>query len=201
MENTCHFGMRQHVAALTNPEVIVKVKDWPHAPVHRVDEPGIYMVTAGTYQKIHFFNTPERLEMLMSRLFECVNEFGWQLRAWAIMINHYHFIARSPDDPGTLRRLTGKLHMASAKFINESDEISGRKVWFQYWDSRITYERSYLARLNYVIQNPVKHGVVSDANTYRWCSAAWFERTSNPAFVRTVRSFKIDSVKVRDDFL
>jgi putative transposase len=200
MENDSDFGVRRRVAALTNPEILITVKDWPHAPVHRLDESGIYMVTAGTYQKKHFFNTPDRLEMFMSILFECTQEFGWQLRAWSILINHYHFIARSPDDSGTLRRLLGKLHMTSSKFINELDKTPGRNVWFQYWDSRITYERSYLARLNYVNQNPVKHGVVTDAAAYRWCSSAWFERVSEPSFIKTVKSFKIDRVRVQDDF-
>jgi len=200
MENTSDDGVRRDDAASTDPEIIAKVKDWPHAPVHRLDESGIYMVTAGTYQKKHFFDTPDRLELLMSRLFECVKEFGWQLRAWAIMINHYHFIAQSPEDPRTLKRLLGKLHMISAKAINEQDGTPGRKIWFQFWDSRITYERSYLARLNYINRNPVHHGVVPDPIVYRWCSAAWFERTSSPAFVMIVKSFKIDSVKIQDDF-
>jgi putative transposase len=200
MENASDFGVRRYDAALTNHEILVEVKDWPHAPVHRLDESGVYMVTASTYQKNHFFNAPDRMEILMSRLFECITEFGWQLHAWAILINHYHFIARSPDDLETLKRLLGKLHMTTAKAVNRQDHTPGRKVWFQFWDNRITYERSYLARLNYVNQNPVKHGVISDATAYRWCSAAWFERISTPAFVKTVKSFKIDRVRVQDDF-
>lgn len=199
-EDASDIGVRRRVAAFNGMTGIDNNQDWPHAPVHRLDESGIYMITAGTYQKEHFFNTPDRLEMLMSRLFECTQEFGWQLRAWSILINHYHFIARSPDNPGTLRRLLGKLHMTSSKLINELDKTPGRKVWFQYWDNRITYERSYLARLNYVNQNPVRHGVVSDANAYRWCSAAWFENDSTPAFVKTVKGFKIDKLRVRDEF-
>jgi putative transposase len=200
MENKADAEMPRNGSALTNNEIILEIKDWPHAPVHRLDESGIYMVTAGTYQKKNFFNTSDRLETLMDMLFRCVKEFGWQLRAWAIMINHYHFIARSPEDPRTLKRMLGKLHMTTAKAIYEQDGTPGRKVWFQYWDSRITFERSYLSRLNYVNQNPVKHGAVSDAMAYRWCSAAWFERVSNPSFVKTVKSFKIDSLRVRDDF-
>jgi hypothetical protein len=30
------------------------------------------------------------------------------------------------------------------------------------------------ARLHYVHQNAVKHGLVQQANQYRWCSAAWW---------------------------
>ena len=73
-------------------------------------------------------------------------------------------------------------------------------MWFQFWDSHITFERSYLARLNYVHQNPVKHGLVQLAENYQWCSASWFTQNGSPAFVKTVKTFKIDQLNVPDDF-
>jgi putative transposase len=73
-------------------------------------------------------------------------------------------------------------------------------VWFNYWDTALTYQRSYLARLNYVHQNAVKHGLVPVANQYRWCSAAWFEHTARPAQVRTIYGLKIDRIRLVDDF-
>jgi len=72
--------------------------------------------------------------------------------------------------------------------------------WFQFWESRITFGRSYLARLNYVHHNPAQHGVVPLAEDYKWCSASWFARNAPPAFVNSVKSFKIDRVHVPDDF-
>ncbi len=44
------------------------------------------------------------------------------------------------------------------------------------------------------------HGVVRDATKYPWCSAAWFERTADYAFRKTVNSFRIDQLNVYDDF-
>jgi len=99
-----------------------------------------------------------------------------------------------------LRKLIGKLHTLSAKEINKQDDAKGRRVWYQYWDSRITYERSYFARLNYIHQNPVRHGLANVANQYQWCSARWFELNGDRSFVKTVSSFKTDKVKVIDDF-
>jgi len=158
------------------------------------------MVTAGTYRKEHFLSSPERLTLVRDALFACANEFGWRLQAWAVMSNHYHFVAVSPVDAGSLRRLVGKLHMTTAKALNEMDGTPGRKIWHQYWDSRITYQPSYLARVKYVHHNPVHHGVALNADNYEWCSAAWFARTAEPAFVRTVASFKTDRLNVLDDF-
>ena len=158
------------------------------------------MVTAGTYQKKPYLNTPERLDYFLETLFACAAEFGWSLQAWAVLTNHYHFIAASPDDSSTLRKLVSKLHMTTAKQLNIWDEQPGRKVWFQFWDSLITFERSYLARLNYVHHNPAHHGLVDAAADYPWCSAAWFEQSASPAFVSTVYGFKMDKLKVADDF-
>ena len=176
--------------------------NWPHAPKHWLFEPGTYMVTTGTYQKRPHLNTPERRDSFVEALFAGAAEFGWSMReAWAVLPNHYHFIACSPaGDPGTLQRFLGKLHMTTSKHLNDLDGQPGRKVWFQFWDSHITFERSYLARLNYVHHNPVHHGIVDNAKNYSWCSAAWFERNAPAGFVKTVNSFKTDQLKIPDDF-
>jgi putative transposase len=172
---------------------------WPHGPTHWLFESGVYIVTAGTYRRLRHLNSPERLDFFLESLFDRANEFDWNLRSWAVLPNHYHFVAASAQ-PSTLRKFLGKLHMQTAKQLNLWDNTPRRKVWFQFWESRITFERSYLARLNYVHHNPARHGIVPLAQNYRWCSASWFERNASPAFVNTVKSFKIDQVQVPDDF-
>ena len=175
-------------------------KDWPHSPVHRLAENGTYMVTAGTHQKAPFLHTPDRLTLVRDALFAIAEEYGWRLQAWSVLANHYHFIAHSPPDATTLPRVISKLHMTTAKALNAQDATPGRKVWFQYWDSRITFETSLLGRLHYVHHNPVHHGLVCVAADYPWCSAAWLERHATPAFRATLASFHTDQLQVPDDF-
>ena len=117
-----------------------------------------------------------------------------------MLANHYHFVAISPDNPKTLRTVLSKLHTETATALNRMDGVPGRQVWYQFWDKRITYQRSYLARLRYVHENAVHHGVVSHAEAYPWCSARWFAEKASRAFQRTVKSFKIDRLSVKDDF-
>ena len=92
------------------------------------------------------------------------------------------------------------LQTKTAHWVNGLDNSLGRQVWFNFWETRLTYQRSYLARLNYVHQNAVKHGIVLAANQYPWCSAGWFERSASRAMVDAVYRFKVDSVKVKDGF-
>ncbi len=176
------------------------ISDWPHAPVHKLTEKGAYMVTCGTYKKKNYLDDPNRLDFFQETLFTLAEEFNWQLQAWAILSNHYHFVAISPDNPVTLKSYLSKLHSVTARRLNECDDSSGRRVWYQYYDTHITYEKSYFARLNYVHKNPVHHNVAKMAANYKWCSAFWFTQHSNSTFRKTVESFKIDTVNVYDDY-
>jgi len=175
-------------------------KDWPHAPAHRLDTNGVFMITAATLYKEHFFRTSEKLTLLENTLLSLAKSYHWRLEAWAVFANHYHFIACGEEGALELDRMVKKLHDDTARELNRMDQAEGRSVWYNFWDTKLTYQRSYLARLNYVHQNPVKHGFVKVANQYNWCSAAWFERTASPAMVKTIYSFKTDQLKIFDDF-
>ena len=158
------------------------------------------MVTAGTYLKKSIFDGDDRLNYLEEALIEALSERGWEIHAWAVFPNHYHFVGISPDTGLGLTELTSHLHRKTAMEANRIDECPGRRVWYRSWDTQLTFQRSYIARLAYVHENAVKHGLVRNAEDYPWCSARWFARTSPKAFVDTVMSMKTDKIKVVDDF-
>jgi putative transposase len=177
-----------------------KRRCWPHAPSHRVSDHGTFMVTAATLGKRHLFSSEDRLTLLEDKLLLLARQYGWDLEAWAVFSNHYHFVGHASSKSESLKRFLSHLHSETASTINQHDGESGRQVWHNFRDTQLTYEKSYLARLNYVHQNAVRHGLVKVACHYRWCSASWFERTATPAQVATIYSFKTDQVKVDDDF-
>ncbi|MCX6985155.1 MAG: hypothetical protein NT118_10465 [Lentisphaerae bacterium] len=174
--------------------------DWPHSPPHRFFEPGTYMITAGTYKKAHIFNAPEKLSFLTDKIFALSSEFEISLQAWAIMSNHYHFICSLGESPEKLKSLLYRLHKETALKINEIENTPGRKVWFQYWDRQIRDQKSYFARLKYVHENPVHHGIVPVAENYEWCSASWFKFNAPSGFRRMIGTFKTDKLSVFDEF-
>jgi putative transposase len=173
---------------------------WHHRPAHRFVPEMLYMITAGTLDKIHYFQDAQRLELLQNIILNTLDKHGWIIQAWAVLVNHYHFIAISPRTGGSLKSLIQELHSIASRELNRLDGISGRKVWFQYWDTCLTYENSWLARLNYVNNNAVHHGIVRNATDYPYCSASWFQQQASPVFFRKVKSFRNDRLKIRDDF-
>jgi len=158
------------------------------------------MITTGTYKRLPHLSSPERLDFFQDSLFRYASEFGWNLRAWAVLSNHYHFIAASPADAATLRNSSANFTAKPLGSLIAGTKRTGGRSGSSFWDSHITFERSYLARLKYVHHNPAVHGVVPVAENYKWCSAAWFAQTAPAALVNTVNSFKIDQVNVPDDF-
>ena len=158
------------------------------------------MITAATLDKERLFADPAKLTLLENALLHLAKQYQWQLEAWAVFANHYHFISRHTEESASMNKFLKHLHADSARELNRLDDKAGRRVWFNFWDTKLTYERSYLARLNYVHQNPVKHGLVLMADQYPWCSAGWFERVASPAMVKTIYGFKTDSLNIHDDF-
>ncbi len=176
---------------------------WPHAPLHQLSVAGTYFVTCGTYLKEHHFKGNQRLQVLHRGLLTVAQDFGWRLEAWAVFSNHYHFIGHSPEDQPDARNLGDMLsclHTRSAGWVNRLEGTPGRRVWYNFRETRLTYQRSYLARLNYVHQNAVHHRLVLNASSYPWCSASWFERTASPAMVKSIYRFKIDKLQTPDDY-
>jgi len=175
---------------------------WPHAPAHQLSRQGTFFVTARTYDAQHYFRGADRLAVLNRGLLRLAHDFDWQLEAWAVFSNHYHFVGHSPfmqTEASNLRAMLSLLHEKTAKWVNRLDRVAGRKVWFNYWETRLTYQKSYLARLNYTHQNAVRHGLVTSAHLYPWCSASWFERTATPAQVKAIYRFHTERLKLDDE--
>lgn len=194
-QQTAHYA--DIVKAQHTPDL---ASDWAHAPLHQISEYGTYMVTAATYHKAHVFARPDQLDLLESALLRVTQDAGWQLEAWAVFSNHYHFIGHRLAGGDRLDALIKQLHGETGHDVNEMDGETDREVWFNYWDKRLTFRKSYFPRLKYVHQNAVKHRLVPVASQYKWCSAAWFERTAKRAQVKTIYSFKTDKLNIVDDY-
>jgi putative transposase len=178
----------------------IKLRSWPHSPAHHLCDAGAYIMTAGTYNRAHLFRSADRLTKLTNCILELAGHYGWSLQAWAVFPNHYHFVGDS-QIPESLRSFLRHLHSVTAIEANKLDETPVRRVWFEFWETRITFPRSYFARLNYVHQNAVRHGLVRLASQYPWCSAGWFERKAARSFFQTVTRFRTDKLNVPDDFV
>ena len=175
-------------------------KIYPHNPPHYFVPNAMYMVTGAILHNQDLLNENIKKGFVLKTMMERAQLLGWNLEAWAILNNHYHFIAQAPENAGTLSKLIRQIHSITAIQLNEWDKTSGRQVWFNYWDSCLTYEKSYLARLHYVHVNPVKHGLTEHAINYPYCSYRWFVEQGDDELKKQVFNQPIDQLNIFDDF-
>ncbi len=176
---------------------------WPHAPPHRLCLGGVYFVTARCSQRRHLLADDDMKDWFQETLFRVAKELGWTLEAWAILSNHYHFVAHSPKGPGgaeSLRDMIRKLHSLTTQELNRRDRQPGRtRLWQNFRETCLTHQHSYLARLQYVHQNAVHHRLVAVGSDWKWCSAAEFKKAVTPAWLKTITSFKYNEIADKDD--
>src|SRR6266545_2636320 len=87
-----------------------------------------------------------RLRVLHRGLLTVARDFGWQLEAWAVFSNHYHFVAHSAANQPTAESLGSMLktlHVKTSGWVNRLDKAAARQVWFNFRETRLTYPRSY----------------------------------------------------------
>ncbi len=158
------------------------------------------MITGATLYRQHLFDTEKKLAGFCERTLQLAGNYPLTLQAWAFFSNHYHLIAGFENTQVSHRDFIRHLHRDLAIELNSVDDTPNRRVMYQFWDTQLTFEKSWLARLNYVHHNAVHHGITPVAADYPWCSARWFETNGRDAFVESVYSFKTNRLNVPDDF-
>ncbi|MFO0427323.1 MAG: transposase [Planctomyces sp.] len=201
--NNDDLPLEEQTMALPDSERAAKgTQDWPHAPPHRLAQSGVYFVTARTRGQRHLLAEDVMKDWFEAKFFELANEFGWSLEAWCVLSNHYHFVAHSPTGASSaesLSRMIQKLHSLTTKELNRREQKPGRtRLWHNYRETHLTFQQSYLARLNYVHQNAVHHGLVQVGSAWKWCSAKRFKESVTPAWLKTILSFKYDEIAAED---
>ena len=175
-------------------------KTYPHNPPHYFVPNAMYIVTGSLLYNQRLLTDDKRKSLVCDILFDRTARWGWDLEAWAILENHYHFIARAPENALSLEKLIRQIHSKSAVKLNKLDKTVGRKVWYNYWDTCITLETSYYARLHYVHLNPVKHGLIENAEAYPFCSYRWFLEKADETFQHKVMNQPTERMDIFDDF-
>ena len=178
-------------------------RDWPHAPPHRLQSAGVYFLTARARERRMLLADASMKDWFQDNLLALADEFAWRLEAWAVLSNHYHFIGHSPgggdNAAASLGKMAQKLHSLATKELNRRDGSLGRnRLWQNFRETRLTYQRSYLARLHYVHENAVYHGLVKRGSEYKWCSSRMFREAVTPAWVKTITSFRYDQIALED---
>lgn len=145
----------------------------PHSPPHPVHDRPFYLLTASCYEHKRIMLSQDRRQQVLDALFDWFTMAGMELRAWAVLDNHYHLLVHVTNF-GALGAIFRQVHGPTASQWNLEDGARGRKVWYRYTDRAIRSERHYYTTMNYVHYNPVKHGLSRSPYDWTASSVGWY---------------------------
>lgn len=158
------------------------------------DQSKPYFVSFATVNWIDLFIRPEYSEILIESLRYCQKEKGLEIYAWCIMPSHLHLIIGTNDKPMqdilrdfksyTSRNLKEEIinHPSESRkewilwMMKRSGEKNGNNKGWQLWQQNnqpieLSNNDMLDTRLNYLHQNPVVAGFVTEPEHWKYSSA------------------------------
>jgi len=154
-------ALQKHLNRLT------MLKRYQHRPAHLLLDKTSYFITGSIYQKRELLNDQLKVK-LIAMLHQTFTEFCWTLEHWVVLNNHYHLMAFS-EKGVDLPTIIARVHYQSGQLIRKVHS-SDLPVWWNYWDYCPRDEKDYFIRLNYLLNNPVKHGYTKNLTDYPFSS-------------------------------
>ncbi|MCC6143303.1 MAG: transposase [Candidatus Hydrogenedentes bacterium] len=139
--------------------------------VARVVVPGIpHHVTQRGNRRADIFVDEGDREMYLRLLQQYAALHGLAIWAYCLMTNHVHLVA-VPEHERSLGRALRDAHTVYAMYFNTRQQLNGH-LWQGRFHSSPMDEGHLWAAVRYVERNPVRAGMVAQAEAYPWSRAA-----------------------------
>ena len=129
-----------------------------------------HVVPRGRSHQDVFADDADRLRFL-DIVRTAASEAGLEVWAYALMRNHVHMIA-VPEDRESISDAMARALDAYSESFNQRHGGSG-ELWHRRCHSSFIPTRYLWDAVRYVERNPVRAGIVTRAEDYRWSSAAY----------------------------
>ncbi|MDE3136599.1 MAG: transposase [Acidobacteriota bacterium] len=140
-------------------------------PSRRSSQPGTYFVTSRTWQSRRIFQLPAACGVFVDNLMRHRDDKKCSLHAFVVMPDHFHALL-TPTTDLTLERVVQLVKGGSSHALGETLQLRF-PVWQRgFTDHRIRDVADFDGHVNYIHMNPMKEGLVSEAEQYPWSSAS-----------------------------
>lgn len=178
-----------------------KYIEYIHNPPHLFKPNAKYFITSSTLDRYPYLKTDSAKDAALNYLTKSLEHYEWKLEDWVILDNHIHIMTSAPTKAETLSKVMKNFHRFTANWLSKNNVKKVKEKYFHnYWDTCITYENSYYARINYIWFNPVKHEYVSSPEKWRYGSYYYRYQADEKETKEIMKRYPFDKIKIDDDF-
>ena len=152
-------------------------------------------LTFSCYHRFEFLSKERTCQWLASAVHEARRALEYSVWAYVFMPDHVHLIVYPKnaiyDTSGFLKQIKESVSRKAVQFLKseapkwlERIRVSrGAKTEHHFWqpgrgfDRNVDNAKTLRKMIEYVHENPVRKGLVTDARLWRWSSAGWFAGT------------------------
>ena len=140
------------------------------ARLPRLTVPGYpyHIVQRGNNRQPIFATATDR-QLLLELLTGSAGKFGVAVHAYVLMDNHFHLLA-TPQSAQSLPQMMQSVGRRYVRHFNATQGRSGTLWEGRYKSALVQTDRYLLACMAYIDLNPVRAGVVAQAQDYPWSS-------------------------------
>jgi REP element-mobilizing transposase RayT len=151
----------------------------------RIECPGaFYHVTSRGNARAPIFLEDRDRRLLLRILSDVVARYRWVCHAYCLMTNHFHLLVETPE--ANLSRGMRQLNGLYTQRFNRAHERVGHILQGRYGAVLVERDAHLLELARYVVLNPVRAGLVGDAEDYPWSSLrATLGLESAPEWLKT----------------
>jgi REP element-mobilizing transposase RayT len=168
----------------------------PRSP--RLFEPGsiIHVAARGALAAPIFRDDSDRRRFL-TLMASAARHHKWGILAYCLMSNHYHLLVEVPTP--TLSKGMQLINGQYASIFNDRHAKSGCLFQGRFWSGIVESERYLHAVVRYIGLNPVKAGLCSTAEDWRWGGHRELAAFDPPRFVDVERTLVLLADQERVD--
>jgi len=128
----------------------------------------LYHITSRGNAQAPIFLVDKDRERFLAVLEDVVEEFNWVCHAYCLMVNHYHLLIETPE--GNLSSGMRQINGVYTQAFNRRHGRAGHLFQGRFKALLVQKENYLLELCRYIILNPVRAGMVSSPDAWKWSS-------------------------------
>jgi REP-associated tyrosine transposase len=129
---------------------------------------GVFHIMARGVRRQLIFCDQRDFEFFLGLLANVAGRYGWRIRAYSLMRNHFHLLIETPDE--SLSAGMHRLNGGYAQWFNEHHQVEGHVFERRFASILVEAEPHLLELLRYIVLNPVRAGLCAHPGEWRWSS-------------------------------
>lgn len=143
-------------------------------PKRNIDPSGTYHIICRGNNKLPIFRCPEDYQRYLFLLLKAKYAYGFLMYHYVLMPNHVHLLIK--PEHGKFSSCMHLIQTNYAKYFCKKYDFVGH-VWQNRFKSISIETDSYLIACgSYIEMNPVRAGIVSQPDEWRWSSCGFYMR-------------------------